>query len=393
MSAWWTRLRLRILLSMLPFLMAADGCKSAAVQAWPLWEKYAQHFISADGRVIDPMRGEITTSEGQSYALFFALVNNDHARFDRLLNWTQANLAAGDLSAHLPGWMWGKAPDGQWKLLDKGQAADSDCWIAYTLIEAGRLWKNESYTQLGHAMMQHIDNTEVEDMPGFGLMLMPGASENFVRGQDYTLNPSYLPHFMFMRFAAVDPSGPWSAIAANVLKLLKQSARSGYAMDFVQYVPAKGFNPVPGLGPPDPSKPAQPAAGSYDAIRVYLWAGMENPAGTARSELLAAVPSMASYLADHGAPPEKVSDEGIPILQDGPIGFSAAVLPYLRALPQMSKAAAQQKQRIDAQLNPATGLYGKDPAYYDQNLILFASGFDQKKFGFGPDGELKVQWT
>jgi endoglucanase len=59
----------------------------------------------------------------------------------------------------------------------------------------------------------------------------------------------------------------------------------------------------------------------------------------------------------------------------------------------MGKPATQQKQRIDAQLDPATGLYGKDPAYYDQNLILFASGFDQKKFGFGPDGELKVQWT
>jgi endo-1,4-beta-D-glucanase Y len=394
MSAWWTQSRRWILLAVLPFLVAATGgCKPAAMQSWPFWEKYAARFISADGRVIDPMRDSITTSEGQSYALFFALVNNDRIRFDLLLKWTQANLADGDLSAHLPGWMWGKAPDGKWKLLDKGQAADSDCWIAYTLIEAGRLWKNDHYTQLGRSMMSHIAETEIEDMPGFGLILMPGLSENFIHGQTYKLNPSYLPHFIFARFAAVDPTGPWAAIEANIPRLLKQSARGGYAMDWVTYTPGAGFRPASGPEPPDPSKPVSPAFGSYDAIRVYLWAGMENPERTMRAELLAAVPSMAGYLADHGAPPEKVSDEGIPILQDGPVGFSAAVLPYLRALPQMGKAATQQKQRIDAQLDPVTGLYGKDPAYYDQNLILFASGFDQKKFSFGSDGELKVQWT
>ncbi len=393
MSAWWARSQLRILLSVFSFLMAADGCKSASVQSWPLWEKYAGRFISADGRVVDPMRGDITTSEGQSYALFFALVSNDQARFDLLLKWTQSNLAAGDLSAHLPGWMWGKAPDGQWKLLDKGPAADSDCWIAYSLIEAGRLWKNQSYTHLGQAMIGRIAETEVEDIPGFGEMLLPGPSLNFIHGQTYTLNPSYVPHFLIARFAAVDPAGPWAAIAANIPKLLKQSARGGYAMDWATYTAGAGFKPAAGPAPEDPSKPAPPAFGSYDAIRVYLWVGLESPEGPVRGQLLAAVPSMANDLADHGAPPEKVSDEGKPILEDGPVGFSAAVLPYLRALPQRSKSAAQQKRRIDAQFDPATGLYGKVPTYYDQNLILFALGFDQKKFSFGPNGELKVEWT
>jgi endo-1,4-beta-D-glucanase Y len=403
MSAWWTQSRQRILLAILPFLVAASGGCKPAVQTWPIWEKYAARFISPEGRVIDPMRDSITTSEGQSYALFFALVSNDRARFDLLLKWTQDNLAAGSLNAHLPGWMWGKTKEGRWGMLDKGQAADSDCWIAYSLIEAGRLWQNDHYSQIGRAMMKRIAEDEVEDIPGFGPLLMPGPSENFIHiqayagqthtEQIYTLNPSYMPHFLIARFAAIDPTGPWSAVAANIPRFLKQSARGGYAMDWVTYTPGTGFKPASGPAPPDPTKPAPPAFGSYDAIRVYLWAGMENPAGTARSDLLAAVSGMAGYLANHGAPPEKVSDEGIPILQDGPVGFSAAMLPYLRALPQLSKSAMQQKQRIDAQLDPATGLYGKDPAYYDQNLILFASGFDQKKFTFSPDGELKVQWT
>jgi endoglucanase len=392
MNAWLTRSR--VLLAILPFLIAATaGCKPVGVQPWPLWEKYAAHFISPDGRVIDQSRGGITTSEGQSYALFFALVQNDRVRFDQLLNWTQTNLAGGDLNHQLPGWMWGKAPDGQWKLLDAGQAADSDCWIAYDLLEAGQLWKSSHYTQLGQAMLSQIAAEEVAQLPGFGPLLMPGPSRNFIHGQIYTLDPSYMPHFLFARFAAVDPSGPWSAVAQNIPRFLRQSARGGYAMDWVNYTPVSGFTPTSGPAPPQPGEVLPPAVGSYDAIRVYLWAGMENPAGTTRAELLAALPSMAAYLTEHGAPPEKVSDSGTPIPQDGPVGFSAAVLPYLHALPQMDKPAVQQKQRIDAQLDPATGLYGKDPAYYDQNLILFASGFDQKKFGFGSDGELKVEWA
>jgi endoglucanase len=132
--------------------------------------------------------------------------------------------------------------------------------------------------------------------------------------------------------------------------------------------------------------------GSYDAIRVYLWAGMLDDSVPTRSDMIGALSGMGSYLGNHGAPPEKVSDQGIPMEQDGPVGFSGAVLPYLRAFPDAEKMAAQQRVRISAQFDPKSGLYGKDPAYYDQNLLLFATGFLDDRFRFGPRGELKVEW-
>ncbi len=101
---------------------------------------------------------------------------------------------------------------------------------------------------------------------------------------------------------------------------------------------------------------------------------------------------MSAYLANHDAPPEKVSDQGIPLAQDGPVGFSAAVLPYLRAFPDLSKVSAQQMIRMSTQKNQSTGLYGKDLTYYDQNLALFATGFLDGRFRFGPGGELNVEW-
>jgi endoglucanase len=376
---WW-------LIAFLLMLSASGGCKQGP---WTLWDSYAARFIDTQGRVIDPQSGDRTTSEGQAYALFFALAGNDRATFDRVLTWTQNNLASGDLETHLPAWLWGKNKDGEWKTLDPNSASDSDVWMAYALVEAGRLWRVPAYTSLGRKMMAQIVKSEVADLPGFGPMLLPGPT-GFQHDRFWTLNPSYMPLFIFERLAAVDPAGPWRQIANGIPGMLEASARHGFVMDWVDYLPGDGFYPATEQHPGN--KDSDAPGGSYDAIRVYLWAGMLDDSGNTRSRILNAIPSMSVYLATHDAPPEKVSDQGIPLEQDGPVGFSAAVLPYLRAFPDLERASARQTIRLSAQRNPSSGLYGKDLTYYDQNLALFATGFLDGRFRFGPGGELKVEW-
>src|SRR5580700_7094074 len=78
---------------------AATASTAAAASAaqcdWPAYRTFVQRFVQADGRVIDySTPTQQTTSEGQSYGMFFALVANDRATFDRLLSWTRTNLAA-----------------------------------------------------------------------------------------------------------------------------------------------------------------------------------------------------------------------------------------------------------------------------------------------------------
>ena len=372
-----------VLLSM---LCATGGCRQGA---WSLWDAYSARFIDPQGRVFDPNGDQHTTSEGQAYALFFALADNDRTHFDRVLNWTQVNLAGGDLETHLPAWLWGKDQNGEWKTLDPNPASDADVWMAYTLVEAGRLWAEPKFTNLGQKLMTQIAQAEVADLPGFGLMLLPGPT-GFQHDQTWTLNPSYLPIFVFQRLAAVDPAGPWKQIASNIPQVLEQSARHGFAMDWIGYFPGDGFYPVTAQKPGAPELDA--GGGSYDAIRVYLWAGMMDGRGEARTNLVNALPAMSAYLANHDAPPEKVSDLGVPLAQDGPVGFSAAVLPYLRAFPDLSKLSTRQIIRMNLMKDSATGLYGKDATYYDQNLALFATGFLDGRFRFGPGGELKVEW-
>jgi endo-1,4-beta-D-glucanase Y len=386
-----TRFLLAVALSMFSL---TTGCGH---NSWPLWSDYSARFIDHHtGRVFDPNGDERTTSEGQAYALFFALAADDRSTFDRVLSWTQTNLAAGDLATHLPSWLWGKDKDGQWRILDSNSASDADVWTAYTLLEAGRLWNSQADTNLGRSMLSLIAKNEVADLPGFGPMLLPGPS-GFQHGNAVTLNPSYLPLFLFQRLAAADPSGPWNAIASGIPRLLEQSARHGFAMDWVEYVPGDGFHPVP--DPVVASVAANSGAtggatpsGSYDAIRVYLWAGMIDPGNAQRVAILNSVGAMAAYLATHRAPPEKVTDQGIPSEQNGPVGFSAAMLPYLRALHDSSKASGAQLIRLGTQRNPTSGLYGNGSAYYDQCLALFGTGFSTDRFRFGPGGELNVEW-
>ena len=98
----------------------SSACAFAnASSDWPEWNDFVGRFVQADGRVIDLTFERKSTSEGQSYALFFALVANQRAQFDTLLKWTSDNLAAGQLGDKLPAWLWGLRDDGSWGVKDR----------------------------------------------------------------------------------------------------------------------------------------------------------------------------------------------------------------------------------------------------------------------------------
>jgi|GEM_PF-171178 len=366
---------------------ASPGNAEQISAAWPLWNAYAARFIDSRSRVIDPDRGDITTSEGQAYAMFFSLVANDRPHFERLLEWTSNNLAHGDMTVHLPAWEWGRAADGSWHILDANSAADADLWMSYTLIEAGRLWKIPRYRSLGIALAALIAEEEVEDLPGMGRTLLP-ASSGFRTADGAILNPSYSPLPVLEGMATAMPDGPWGAMAAGLPELLRRSSVKGFAMDWVGYSFATGFRPatLPGV-----TIDAVPT-GSYDAIRVYLWAGLAPPSMPGAGAVLLAMPGMNAYLASHPLPPHVVSASGAVAAADGGVGFSAALLPYLAAWGSQTQQA-QQENRLTALLDPKTGLYGSPPHYYDQNLALFAEGWLQKRYRFRANGTLQVPWS
>ena len=373
-------------------LPALQGCR--AQEPWPLWEAYTRRFLDNQGRVIDRSapgpQQDRTTSEGQAYAMFFALVDNDKPRFEQLLSWTEANLAGGDLTARLPAWEWGHASSGDWKVLDDNSASDADLWMAYTLLEAGRLWHNPRYAKLGQLMAARIAREEVVLVPVLGTTLAPGPHGFHPSDAGYILNPSYMPPQLLAYFAKTMPQGPWGAILDSLPVLLNREMDGGFAMDWVA-AGSDGVHPAP--PPTELSAGAREpqAAGSYDAIRVYLWLGLADPTTPGVRDLLGQVSGMAAYLRTAANPPLEVGPQGGILHAEAPVGFSAAVVPYLDA-EGMKPQAHTQSDRLVATRDPASGLYGRTAEYYEQNLALFSTGWSEGRFRFDREGKLHLKW-
>ena len=87
--------------------------------------------------------------------MFFALAVNDRAAFDDLLDWTQNNLARV-CKEHLPPGCGARKENSKWEVLDSNSASDGDVWMAWSLLEAGRLWKEQRYTDIGSALLKRI---------------------------------------------------------------------------------------------------------------------------------------------------------------------------------------------------------------------------------------------
>jgi len=360
-------------------LALADPKES--ICSWPLYEAYVQRYVQADGRVIDfQIPPGITTSEGQAYTLFFALVANDRKRFDQILQWTSNNLSAGNLNTDLPAWHWGKREDGSWGVTDPNTASDANLWIAYTLIEAGRLWNVPAYQSTAKAILKQMVRHEVSTIPDVGKVLMPGI-HGFRPTQDqWILNPSYMPIQLFRRLEQFDSRGPWKEISRTTVVMMQNSSKFGFAPDWVQYRRADGwgYDQIKG------------DIGSYDAIRVYLWAGMLDDGDPAKSQLLLANSGIYHWLAgNRDVPPEKVNVGNGEGSGRGSVGYSAALLPYLHAL---NKPTLIEIQKARIKRKSKSVLLGEYEHYYDQVLGLFGMGWMDGKYRFDRNGKLIPSW-
>lgn len=369
------RPRWHILAAALLLVALANRAAASNCVPWAEWQSFKADMLSADGRVIDRSSPELyTVSEGQSYALFFALVANEPQVFAKVLEWTENNLAEGDFTKKLPAWQWGLGAGGKWHVTDANPASDSDLWISYALGEAGRLWNNRRYRVLSALIAQRVLAEETADIPGLGVTLLPGP-EGFTLAADlWRLNPSYVPLQLMRWFAAHHEDAGWDALVDSSLRLIVESAPRGYVPDWVVYQDSSGFMP----------DTQTQAGGSYNAIRVYLWAGMLPARDPARARLVAALKPMADFTAAQGAPPEYVDTRNGAVKNPGPRGFSGALLPLLSALGN-HPAAAVQYERSKPVATPM-------PAYYDSVLSLFGRGFHEGRYRFAENGALQLPW-
>lgn len=359
---------------------AAVAQLPACATTWPAWQKFKQNFVSGDGRVIDHSSpNKQTVSEGQAYAMMFALIAGDRDSFRQLLTWTANNLAGGDLTVSLPAWQWGHKQDQSWGVIDNNSASDADLWIAYALMMAGAEWREPRYQALGKLMAARILKEETTQLNGLGLTLLPAPKGFQNPDLSWKLNPSYAPLQVLRWFAASEQDPRWNELLDSTQKVILAAAPAGYVADWILYHPqSRSFSPD--------LQGAERGQGGYNAIRVYLWSAMLHPADPARPVLLKQFNPMAELVAKLGYPPEYINIQNGIWRGAGGIGFSSALLPFLQSInsPAGNLAARQQALRLNAQ--------GVDSNhYYDQVLHLFSSGWREGRYQFAANGALKIK--
>lgn len=356
--------------------LAAHSCS-----AWPRWEAFKDKFISADGRVIDVGSDDArTVSEGQAYGLFFALVANDRSQFEKLLDMTQNILAQGDLTTHLPAWLWGQRSDGTWGVIDSSPASDADLWMAYTLLQAGHVWHERRFIALGTLLARQILSQETARLPALGWSLLPGPKGFHPSADVWRLNPSYVPLQVLRGLnTALPEQAKWRELIGTSRRLLVETAPNGFSPDWAQYQSASGKS---GFLPDK----ATSAMGSYNAIRVYLWVGMLDRADPDAALLLKTFRPMVDYVQKHGFPPETINTvTGKPGPNAGNAGFSAALVPFLQTSgePLLAQAQAVRIEQLETQA---------PLGYYSQVLSLFGLGWQADRFRFQANGDLWLAW-
>jgi endoglucanase len=275
--------------------------------------------------------------------------------------------------------LWGKRDDGSWGIKDRNAASDADLWFAYTLLEAGRLWRQPQYDALGRKLLTLIKQQEIVAAGRVGTLLLPAPIGFALANDRYRINPSYLPGFMFTYLSDVDGPHPWRDVWQTYERLAPSMYATGVAPDNV-IVDTKGkvYHDT-----------ERTPYGSYDAIRVYLWAGMSP---NTSADILKRLTHYATLVRSRGEAPEKVDPmKGVALRGDySPIGYAGALLPYLSALND-TESLSREHDRVRRDF--AKAQRGSATNYYDQVLILFGAGWADRVYRFDERGRLVTSWS
>lgn len=180
------------------------------------YEGYKDAFMTKDGRIMDPEKNNITTSEGQSYIMLRSLTIGDKKTFDLSYKWAKDNLQRED---NLFSWLWGENSNGLYSIIDKNSASDADVDIAFALILAYEKWKQYDYLSEAIPIIRSIWNKETKNI-GEYLVLMPGVDQT--TNDTIEVNPSYFSPYAFRFFQKYDDIHDWNCLVDSSYYYLTQ---------------------------------------------------------------------------------------------------------------------------------------------------------------------------
>jgi cellulose synthase (UDP-forming) len=195
---------------LVPVALGALGAKglashpSLSEQAHDAADSFFQHYVQPNGRVSRTDQGGDTVSEGQAYAMLLGVALDDKARFDRVWQWTRANLQRDD---GLLAYHWS---DGG---IDSDEpATDADLDAARALVLAGKRFGSDDYTSAGERIGEAVLSHETATIGGLPVLVAgPWATRSSVP----VVNPSYFSPRAYADLASARHDSRWDDLAGT----------------------------------------------------------------------------------------------------------------------------------------------------------------------------------
>ncbi|MDZ4856179.1 MAG: glycosyl hydrolase family 8 [Nitrospirota bacterium] len=320
-----------------------------------LWSFYKQTYIQ-NGRVVSLDEHNMTTSEGQGYAMLRAVWSNDRATFNTVWAWTKQHLQVRD--DKLFAWKWNGA------VLDKNSATDADTDIALALILAARRFDHPPFEQESLAIIRSIWDQEIVHIGARAYV----TAGNWARNEAYpTIHVAYLAPYAYEIFASVDSHHPWS-----------QAIDASYAILHWLYdeealpVPPELIYLDPGTGQLTVRHPVTEVSSSfgYDAFPIF-WRIALDAVWFGRSESPLRHKMLGFFQREwtaQGKFVDRYSLKGLPLssIEGLPLYATVHALAF-QEQPELARLLSEKK------LAPleAVAVEGKRVPYYFQNWLWF----------------------
>ena len=223
------------------------------------WQLYKSFFMTPDGRIVDRENGSISHSEGQGYGMLIAVAADDRESFDRLWDWTEANLQSRTDS--LAAWKWD--PSASPHIADDNNATDGDILIAWALLRAYRRWNVYDHYREAEAIVGDIV-AKATATTAIGHVILPGATGFAAddRKDGPVVNLSYWVFPALTELGRSFPALEHLKLVESGSALLSDISKSpeGIPTDWTSLA---GDQPHPAAGFPDQF--------GYNAVRIPLY--------------------------------------------------------------------------------------------------------------------------
>lgn len=336
------------------------------------WEFYKKTFINYEGRVIDP-KTNLTTSEGQSYALLRSVIMNDKKTFEVVWNWTSFHLQYRN-EDRLFSWKYGIKEDNTIGIIDSESATDADIDIATALLLASKKWNIPVYGKEAEIIIQNIWDKEVIKLKDENYYLLAGTWAGY--GGTIVVNPSYISPASFRLFQTVDSAHDWLQLRRNsyalLVKLIKQN-KSGLIPDWIVINKTNQETSLP-------TDSKLSLNFGYDAVRVYwriaqdyLW--FINPDAL---DFLNKQDFLVNYWKEQKRILPVFSLNGIPTVDYEDNASYGALLPYFKITDETTYQ--DLKKRLQSEYN--NGAWKNNDNYYTQNWAWLGLALSEGKFEY-----------